>query len=284
MSAHALERSVTGPAHLPYNTHNFVYTCVRFGAFEAAKIRIDHKQQFICVWKSIALLEEAGSGCLRTGCWWEYLDVRGRKLKEDGENCVIRSTVICTLHQIQYSYRIKEDKIGEHVESTGNEMCVKMLVPKTWRKGQALLGDKIEMDLAEIGLEHVDWTQLAKGTDRRQSAVNTANICFPQKCHFFLAERLSAFQKGLSSMELFLWLVSNDVLFYLFVLSKYFNFSHGNSLMNTLYVHRTQWRLYLAMPVFGWLIQEHTPTLSAHWVHAYACIWRTLHVSDGNVI
>jgi hypothetical protein len=39
----------------------------------------------------------AQTGCLRTGCWGEYLDLRGT---EAGENCIMRSFVIFTVHQI----------------------------------------------------------------------------------------------------------------------------------------------------------------------------------------
>jgi len=37
---------------------------------------------------------------LRTECWGEYLDLRGRKWWEAGENCIRRSFIICALHQI----------------------------------------------------------------------------------------------------------------------------------------------------------------------------------------
>jgi hypothetical protein len=35
--------------------------------------------------------------CLRTGCWEEYLDQRGIKWQEAGENCIMRSFITCTL-------------------------------------------------------------------------------------------------------------------------------------------------------------------------------------------
>jgi hypothetical protein len=38
--------------------------------------------------------------CFRTGCFGEYLDLRGMKWQEGGENCIMRSSIICTLHQI----------------------------------------------------------------------------------------------------------------------------------------------------------------------------------------
>jgi hypothetical protein len=41
-------------------------------------------------------------GCLRTGCWGEYLDLRGRKWREAGEDCIMRSFITCTLHHISF--------------------------------------------------------------------------------------------------------------------------------------------------------------------------------------
>jgi hypothetical protein len=38
--------------------------------------------------------------CLGTGCWGGYLDRRGMRWRENGENCITRSFVICTLHQV----------------------------------------------------------------------------------------------------------------------------------------------------------------------------------------
>jgi hypothetical protein len=35
-------------------------------------------------------------GCLRTGCWGEYLDLK----QEAEENYILRSFINCTLHQI----------------------------------------------------------------------------------------------------------------------------------------------------------------------------------------
>jgi hypothetical protein len=39
-------------------------------------------------------------GCLRTGCLGEYLDLRGMKWQEVGENCIMRSCMVCTLHPV----------------------------------------------------------------------------------------------------------------------------------------------------------------------------------------
>jgi len=34
-------------------------------------------------------------GCLRTGCWGEYLDLNGWKWQEVGEYCIMMSFIIC---------------------------------------------------------------------------------------------------------------------------------------------------------------------------------------------
>jgi hypothetical protein len=34
------------------------------------------------------------------GVWEEYLDLRGRKWWEAGEDCIMRSFITCTLHHI----------------------------------------------------------------------------------------------------------------------------------------------------------------------------------------
>jgi hypothetical protein len=38
-------------------------------------------------------------GCLRTGCWGEYLDWKEMKWREIGGNCIMRSFITCTPRQ-----------------------------------------------------------------------------------------------------------------------------------------------------------------------------------------
>jgi hypothetical protein len=40
------------------------------------------------------------------------LDLRGRKLQEAGENCMMRKFIIRTIRKIEYANKIKEDEIG----------------------------------------------------------------------------------------------------------------------------------------------------------------------------
>jgi hypothetical protein len=53
-----------------------------------------------CETWSLTLRVEIDCGCLRTGCLGEYLDLRGIKWQEVGENCVIRSCMVCTLSPV----------------------------------------------------------------------------------------------------------------------------------------------------------------------------------------
>jgi hypothetical protein len=42
----------------------------------------------------------AGWGCLRIGCWGEYLDLRETKWQGNEESCITRSWMICTPYPI----------------------------------------------------------------------------------------------------------------------------------------------------------------------------------------
>jgi len=53
-----------------------------------------------CETWSLTLREENRYRCLRTGLSGEYLDLKWRKWRAVGEDCIMRSFVTCTLHQI----------------------------------------------------------------------------------------------------------------------------------------------------------------------------------------
>jgi len=49
---------------------------------------------------SLTLREDIDWLSSRTGCWGEYLNLRGRKWQQTGENQIMRSFIICIFHQI----------------------------------------------------------------------------------------------------------------------------------------------------------------------------------------
>jgi hypothetical protein len=55
--------------------------------------------------------ERTDWGCLITGCWGEYFDLRGMKWQEAGEKSIMRSCIDCTPHQIACYH-------GDHTEDT----------------------------------------------------------------------------------------------------------------------------------------------------------------------
>jgi hypothetical protein len=52
-----------------------------------------------CKTWSLTLRRNTDWGCLKTGCWGEYLDWRGIKWQEIGGNCLTRGFITCTLWQ-----------------------------------------------------------------------------------------------------------------------------------------------------------------------------------------
>jgi hypothetical protein len=50
--------------------------------------------------------------CLRTGCWVEYLDLRGTKWREVIKNWIMRSLIMCSLHHILLGWSNKGDRQG----------------------------------------------------------------------------------------------------------------------------------------------------------------------------
>jgi hypothetical protein len=71
--------------------------------------------------------------CVRTGCWGEYLKLRGRKWQEAREDCIMRSFVTCTLRQILLGWSNQEGWDRQVCSTHGKEdKCVQ----STCRKGR----------------------------------------------------------------------------------------------------------------------------------------------------
>jgi hypothetical protein len=45
-------------------------------------------------------------GCLRTECWWKYMDLTKSKKSEPGESWIMRSLIICTPRQILLGWNV----------------------------------------------------------------------------------------------------------------------------------------------------------------------------------
>jgi hypothetical protein len=73
------------------------------------------------------------------------LDLRGRKWWEAREDCIMRSFITCTLHQILLGLSVRWE---EHVARVGK--------PK-WKRPLGMPG----INLKETGRKRVDWMHLA---------------------------------------------------------------------------------------------------------------------------
>jgi hypothetical protein len=110
----------------------------------------------------------------------EYMDLRGRKWQEDGEDCIVRNFVTCTLQSnIIRVIKSRRMRWAEYVAGTGGmRNAYNILVGKA--EGKRPTGrhrnrrrNYIRMDRAEIGWEGMDWMHLAQDRDQWWILVNT---------------------------------------------------------------------------------------------------------------
>ena len=92
------------------------------------KIRIYWNYNFACcfvwIWNLVAHFErDIGWGCLRIGCWGEYLVLRQKRWQGSWENYIMRSLMIYTLHPILFIIII----IYSIVPSFRNTCCLWVL-------------------------------------------------------------------------------------------------------------------------------------------------------------
>jgi len=80
------------------------------------------------------ILREQHRLCLRAGCWGEYLDLRGRKWWEVGEDHIMRSLTTCMLHQILLGWPTQEWWNGQGMYHAWErwEMCTNQFVVRLW--------------------------------------------------------------------------------------------------------------------------------------------------------
>ena len=92
-----------------------------------------------------------GLGCLRTGCWGEYLGLRGMKEQENGEKCTMRSSLHRTLNCA--GGKIEKNVLGMACGAYGGgERCAQSSSGGTWGKEttgrpRSRWEDNIKMDL-----------------------------------------------------------------------------------------------------------------------------------------
>jgi hypothetical protein len=66
--------------------------------------------------------------CSRTGCCEKYLDLRGRKWRKAGKDCIMRSFITCTLHQkLGWSNKVE---MGEACSTHGRDVKYTIVVGK----------------------------------------------------------------------------------------------------------------------------------------------------------
>jgi len=129
--------------------------------------------------------------CFRTGCWTEHLDLRWRKWQEAREDCIMRSIMTCTLHQILFEWWVIKWRsmrwVGHvaHMEEMRNEYIILVGKPEMKRplgKCKCWWENNIRMNLREIGWEGVDWIHVAQYGYQWWDFVNMVlNIWVPYK-------------------------------------------------------------------------------------------------------
>jgi hypothetical protein len=97
------------------------------------------------------------------------LDLRGRKWQEAGEDCIMRRSITCALHQR-----------GAGIVARMGEMRNSYSILVVKREGKRPLGrrrgrweDNIRIDFREIGWEDVDWMHLVQDRNQWRAVVNT---------------------------------------------------------------------------------------------------------------
>jgi len=97
-----------------------------------------------------------------TGCWGRCLGLRGPKLQNTGENCIVRSFQICTLAKYYFDEQIKKYEMGGACRMYGEwEISFGVLVWKHEGKRPLVRSrrrwyDNIKTDLKRTGQQGVD--------------------------------------------------------------------------------------------------------------------------------
>jgi len=135
-------------------------------------------------------------GCLRTACWEQYMEHRGRKWWEIEEDCIMRNFITCTLHQISLGLTSKGGWDLRDVLHAWKrwEMITIFWSGKLKGRGDSKYSweDNIRMDLREIGMDVADWMYLSQDQNQWRALINTVmNLQVPQKTENFLTSWLT---------------------------------------------------------------------------------------------
>jgi len=109
-------------------------------------------------------------GCLRIGCWRQYLGLRGTREEGSGQNYIMRCLMTCTAHPVSFSDQIDKDEGGRACSTYGGEQrCIRDFGGETWGKEttwkiRVFIGG-YKMDLQEVGCGGTDRIELDQDRD-----------------------------------------------------------------------------------------------------------------------
>jgi hypothetical protein len=156
-------------------------------------------------------------GCLRTGCWGEYLDRREVKWREVGENSTMGSFITYSSPSIIRMIKLRRIRWTGHVARMAAKRIVYGILMRK-PEGNRPLGrrrhrwvDNIKILHREIGWGSKDWTDwLRIGTNRGIFRTRKRTFGFHKMLgSSWVVAQLAVSQEGLISEQLFTWITSS---------------------------------------------------------------------------
>jgi hypothetical protein len=103
------------------------------------------------------------------------LDVRGRKWWEDGEECIMRSSITCTLMSRRMRCAGYVTRLGA-IRNANKILTGKPEWKRPLERPRHRWEGYIRTDLRETGWDGVDWIHLSQGRDQWRTLVSTVMI------------------------------------------------------------------------------------------------------------